>query len=198
MSENQVEEKKGWSWLGFFFAPYYYAGYGKVKKGVIYAIIGAFPLFGLIIGIIAGKNARKDLPIGKQDFKWANVALTVFLTIASGFTMKTLINGGTSSQEVKVIKQSKLEMCPTATVEEMVDGFFGDPSWKSGVTEKGIKFVNIGGDITYANKPVRAVIQFTFSKNGTSFKYQAFEINGVPQNQFIAGVLLKKMCENAK
>jgi len=37
---------------------------------------------------------------------------------------------------------------------------------------------------------VGAVIQFTFSKNGTSFKYQAFEINGVLQNQFIAGVLL--------
>ncbi|MFK5881645.1 MAG: hypothetical protein QM482_05480 [Sulfurospirillum sp.] len=98
----------------------------SLKKGIIYAIIGAFPLFGLIIGIIAGKNARKDLLIGKQDFKWANVALTVFLTIASGFTMKTLINGG------------------------------------------------------------------------TSFKYQAFEINGVPQNQLIAGALLKKMRENAK
>jgi len=29
MQENQVEEKKGWSWMGFLFAPHYYAGYGK-------------------------------------------------------------------------------------------------------------------------------------------------------------------------
>lgn len=32
MSENQVKEKKGWSWLGFFFTSIYYAGYGKVGK----------------------------------------------------------------------------------------------------------------------------------------------------------------------
>ena len=35
MEENQVEEKQGWSWLGFFFAPHYYAGYGSLQKGII-------------------------------------------------------------------------------------------------------------------------------------------------------------------
>jgi len=79
----------------------------------------------------------------------------------------------------------------------MVNGFFGDPTWESDVTDKGIKFVNIGGDITYAEKPVRGIIQFTFSKDESSFKYQAFDINGVPQSQLIAGALLKKMCESA-
>ena len=117
MEENQVEEKKGWSWLGFFFAPHYYAGYGEVKKGIIYAIIGAFPLFGLIIGVIAGKNAKKDLPIGKQDFKWLNVALTVVLAVASGFTMQYLINGaggtpkcGDSETKKLVIDIAKQEL----------------------------------------------------------------------------------------
>ena len=103
-----------------------------------------------------------------------------------------------SSQEVKTIKQSSLGMCPTATVEEMVDSFMGDPSWESGVTDDGTKFVNIGGDITYADKTVRALIQFIFTKDGTSFEYNAFEINEVPQNQLIAGSLLTKMCESAK
>ena len=91
MSENQNEEKKGWSWLGFFFAPHYYAGYGEVKKGIIYAIIGAFPLFGLIIGIIAGRSARKDLPIGKQDFKWANVGITVAVNIVVAIILQIAI-----------------------------------------------------------------------------------------------------------
>jgi len=195
MEENQVEEKKGWSWLGFFFAPHYYAGYGDVKKGVIYALIGAFPLFGLIIAIISGRNARKELPIGKQDFNWKNVVLTVCLTVASGLTMQSIFS---PNQEVETIKQSKLKMCPTATVEEMVNSFFGDPSWKSDVTDNGVKFVNIGGDMTYSDKPVRGVIQFTFSKDETSFEYQAFEINGIPQNQLIAGELLQKMCDSTK
>lgn len=33
MSEDG-NKNKGWSWLGFFFAPYYYAGYGKLGKGM--------------------------------------------------------------------------------------------------------------------------------------------------------------------
>jgi len=102
------------------------------------------------------------------------------------FSLILGFSGCSDSKEVEIIKQSKLEMCPTATVEDMVNGFMGNPSWESDMTDKGIKFVNIGGDITYADKPVRAVIQFIFNKDETSFEYQAFEINGVPQNQFIA------------
>ena len=118
--------------------------------------------------------------------------------LSIGLFLSLIITGCSDTKEVETIKQSKLGMCPTATVEKMVDGFFGDPSWESDMTDKGVKFVNIGGDITYADKPVRAVIQFTFSKDETSFEYQAFEINGVPQNQFIASSLLQKMCESAK
>ena len=70
MSENQVEEKKGWSWLGFFFAPNYYAGYGKFKKGVILSLIQIIPPIGLFVNIYAGIKAKKELPIGKQSFNW--------------------------------------------------------------------------------------------------------------------------------
>ena len=115
-----------------------------------------------------------------------------------GLFLSSIITGCSDTKEVETIKQSKLKMCPTATVEEMVNGFMGDSSWESDITENGIKFVNISGDITYADKPVRAVLQFFFNKDGTSFEYNAFEINEVPQNQFIAIALLKKMCENAR
>ena len=43
---------------------------------------------------------------------------------------KTIQSILTPNQGVETIKQSKLGMCPTATVEEMVNGFFGDPSWE--------------------------------------------------------------------
>jgi len=86
-----MEEKKRWSWLGFLFAQHYYAGYGELKKGIFYAILGGFPLFAIIIAIMCGMNAKKDLPIGKQDFKWVNVALTVVITIVSSVLLKILI-----------------------------------------------------------------------------------------------------------
>jgi len=77
MSENQVEEKKGWSWLGFFFAPYYYAGYGDLKRGLIFAVLYAIPFIALAIGIYGGLKAKKELPIKQQEFQWKNVGIAV-------------------------------------------------------------------------------------------------------------------------
>jgi len=77
-NEIQIEETSGFSWMSLFFAPYYYAGYGKLNKGLIFAIIGFIPLTALIVNIYAGIKAKKELPIGKQDFKWG-AAIGVFL-----------------------------------------------------------------------------------------------------------------------
>lgn len=64
-------EKKGWSWLGFLFAPYYYAGYGKLQKGItLAAISGIMPLIGLGIAIYGGIKAKQELPIGEVTFNW--------------------------------------------------------------------------------------------------------------------------------
>jgi hypothetical protein len=94
-----MEEKKGWSWLGFLFMPYYYAGYGALQKGSIFAILTGF-IAGIEVGtsvvaliivlfigigtaIYGGMNAKKELPVGKQDFSWKNVIIaTVAYTIA--------------------------------------------------------------------------------------------------------------------
>ena len=78
----------------------------------------------------------------------------------------------------------------------MVDGFMGSPSWESGVTDAEQTFVNVSGDISFADKPVRAVVQFMVDEDSQTFEYNAFEINGVPQNMFIAAALLEKMCES--
>ena len=91
MEENQVEEKKGWIWLGFFFAPLYYAGYGNMGKGLGFAAIGAFPLFGLFIGIYGGLKAKKELPVGEVEFNWKNVGIALVVAIISGVAIQTLI-----------------------------------------------------------------------------------------------------------
>ncbi len=79
MSENQVEEKKGWSWLGFFFAPYYYAGYGDLQKGIIFAVLAGIPFVALIVGIYGGLKAKQELPIKQQNFQWKNVGIAVVI-----------------------------------------------------------------------------------------------------------------------
>lgn len=78
MNEVQAEEKKGFSWMSLLFAPYYYAGYGKFLKGLVFAIIGFIPLTAIIVNIYAGTKAKKELPIRKQNFKWG-AAIGVFL-----------------------------------------------------------------------------------------------------------------------
>ena len=86
------EQKKGFSWMALLFAPAYYAGYGKFKKGLVFAIIGFMPLTAIIVNIYAGTKAKKELPIGEQDFKWgAAIGIFIIQTVISSIVF-SLIN----------------------------------------------------------------------------------------------------------
>jgi hypothetical protein len=106
-----------------------------------------------------------------------------------------LLGGCLDSKEVEMVKGGTLQMCPGRTVEQMVNGFMGSPSWKSDKTDGGQKFVNVEGDITYQDAPVRALLQFTIE--GDQFQFQAFEMNGVPSPNIVAAGLMQKMCAAA-
>jgi len=88
------KEIKGWSWLGFIFMPYYYAGYGDLKKGLGMAlflgVLGELTgelmqtnmrtvvllvsiVVGLSVAIYGGTQAKKELPIKQQKFSWLHV-----------------------------------------------------------------------------------------------------------------------------
>lgn len=106
MSEVQVEEKKGFSWMSLLFAPYYYAGYGKFQKGLVFAIIGFMPLTAIIVNIYAGTKAKKELPIGKQDFKWV-AAIGVFLihSVVCFFVFAALFGSSFETDEKKTMRE---------------------------------------------------------------------------------------------
>jgi hypothetical protein len=123
-----------------------------------------------------------------------NKYFITLLIIASMF----IVNGCDDTREVKMIKEGKLESCPNATVNQMVDGFIGSPSWESNETAEGQKFVNITGRITYSEKEVDALIQFFIDPDKGTFNFNAFEINELPQNNLLAMGLLEKMCESTK
>jgi hypothetical protein len=108
-----------------------------------------------------------------------------------------LINACSETPEVLMVKGGTLGSCPSKTVEEMVDGFMGSPSWSSLTGDDGSNYVNINGDITYHEKPVRALIQYKLNDDKT-FEFNALEFNDVPQNGIIAIGLQTKMCETDK
>jgi len=112
--------------------------------------------------------------------------MTIFLAV--------FLFGCSDSKEVQLVKGGNLQACPSKSVDEMVSGYMGSPSWDSGVAENGNKFVNIGGDITFQDKPVRALLQFTVDVDGGTFEFGALEFNEVPQNNFLAMGLLSNMC----
>ncbi len=102
-----------------------------------------------------------------------------------------------NSKEVRMVKGGVLQSCPNRTVERMVNSFMASPSWESGASSSGVSFVNIKGNITLYNKPVKALLQFSVNRKKETFQYNAFEINKVPQNNLMAISLLEKMCISA-
>jgi len=86
MNEQPVE-KKGFSWLGFFFAPAYYAGYGKLLKGIVLGIISVIPLIGIGAYIYGGIKAKKELPVGVNKFKWGPAIVITLLISTTYFTL---------------------------------------------------------------------------------------------------------------
>lgn len=84
MEENSTKQQS-WSWLGLFFGPYYYAGYGKFKKAILLGFLNIIPIVGYIgVPIYCGLNAKKELPIGERQFSWSSVfgLLGVYMTVA--------------------------------------------------------------------------------------------------------------------
>ena len=98
------------------------------------------------------------------------------------------------SSEVQMVKGGTLQSCPDKTVEQMVNGYMGNPEWHSLVAEDGNDYVNVVGEISYNNQPTKAEIQFRLNKEKSSFQFQAWELDGKPAPDIVAAVLLEKMC----
>jgi hypothetical protein len=98
------------------------------------------------------------------------------------------------SKYVKMVKKGSMALCSDYTVEELANNFMGNPKWGH-INHNGNDYVSVSGDIMYNGKPANGLLQL-WVKNGV-FGYQAFEIDGVPQNEFTAQNLLYGMCARA-
>ena len=118
------------------------------------------------------------------------------LTSLSLSALTLLVLSGCSDPDADRVKDGTLGSCPNTTVGKMAESFMSSPSWQSLTADDGKTYVNLSGGITFHDKPVDAVIQFSLT--GDTFEFQAFEMNGIPQNALIAGALMDKMCEATK
>lgn len=72
--KTQIEESKvaqsktGWSWKAAIFQGAYYAGKGKIGKGLIYSILGIFPLIAVVNFFRLGSKANEELK--SNSFSW--------------------------------------------------------------------------------------------------------------------------------
>lgn len=81
--ENALVKKAGFNWLAFLFNSAYYAGKGKVKKGVIFALFAWLPIFMIPIGFYCGFKANSELT--EETFSWKNALLVVAFQAVVGF-----------------------------------------------------------------------------------------------------------------
>jgi hypothetical protein len=102
-------------------------------------------------------------------------------------------SGCTSNNEEAILK-GYFEGCNNATVEELVANYFGDPEWESFTGDDGKYHLNVSGELSLDENPVKGVLQFEMLK-GNSWKVNAFELNGEPQNEDEINDLVDAMCD---
>ncbi len=92
------------------------------------------------------------------------------------------------------VKEGRLYLCDNYTVEALINEYVENPKWKVEKTKDGNIAVNISGEITYLDKPAKALIQFYIDDQ--EFKFNAFEINGILQTDVIFYAFIESMCNS--
>ena len=97
---------------------------------------------------------------------------------------------------IERIKGGTFNECDKATIGDLVDNFFSSPSWKAIDATDGKNYVNLTGGMTYDERSVDALVQFTAPMyDNAGFEINAFEMNNHPQNGFMVRSLVTAMCD---
>lgn len=119
------------------------------------------------------------------------VAAAICIAIFFAPTEDSGGNRSDSDKYVRMVKTATLEAYPQKTVGDAFDDYLKNPKWESGLSEDGIRFVNVSGKILIYGKETDIVVQFVIKDEKAGiFSYNACELNGVPQNDlFVWGLL---------
>lgn len=98
------------NWVAFWLAPYYYAGYGRFYKGLMFVLLMVIPPAGVVIAIYSGKKANKELPVGKVPFKWGPAiglfCITMIYAAILGM-VEQYVDENDASKPLSIVKQEQ-------------------------------------------------------------------------------------------
>lgn len=151
--------------------------------------------------------------------KWIGMILSVVITMG---LLSACGSGDIEDQIVNVIQAEDAHVLsvkggtstayPGKTYGEAFENFFGTPTWKYFVgtkegpdedgdgepdyVEENIDIVEFTGYCMYQDVKVKALIQFTMSKDDDTFSATYLSFNDVPQNMLMLAMLLSEVFEN--
>ncbi len=138
----------------------------------------------IIIGVVSAGLILSALDPKRSIFKKI-IELIVGVILVVVVVYYALSSGGTGDKYIQIVKDGTLDAYPQMTVGEAFDGYLDNPKWESGLSEDKQRFVNVKGGILYAEKEAEIVVQFFVNEKDDSFKYNACEINGLPQTNIV-------------
>lgn len=142
---------------------------------------------GAVLGIfLSALDIKKPVKFSRvMELIGAGIVVVVLVVVSLG------TGSGGNDKYIQMVKSGSFEAYPQKTVGEAFDGFLGNPKWESGISEDGVRFVNVTGKFYYYDEEANIIVQFIIENEKTeSFLYNTCELNGVPQNSlFFWGLL---------
>ncbi|WP_026669230.1 YARHG domain-containing protein [Butyrivibrio sp. AE3006] len=145
--------------------------------------------------------------------KFFSIMIIISMFIVSGCSASDvtdqIVNVSQAIDEhVLGVKKGHPYSHPDITYEQAFENFFGAPTWKYFVgtkdgpdddedgkpdyTEDNVDIVEFTGYCTYSNVEVKALLQFTLSKDDDTFEATYLSFNEVPQSSLIMYALIEK------
>ncbi len=137
--------------------------------------------------VIGEKNKKKKIT--------GIVAISIiFILIVSAVSG---IWGNEGEKEyVNYVKEGYPESYPYITYGQAFNDFFGDPEWKYFKSSDENDIVEFSGKCTYMDAEVTATIQFVLDIDNGTFVPGYFDMNGVPQNEWMTLFIINKVFDS--
>ena len=103
-----------------------------------------------------------------------------------------LLIGCAEAQSITRVKNSTLGACPLKSVGELVDKFFGSPSWDNQPYLRD-ELVTLKGSVRYGNRSAKVELRFVLGQE-KNIGVNSMTIDGVIQTRDKIDELLNMMC----
>ena len=139
-------QRQGFNWLGFIFGPTYYGGYGAIKKAMVLAVVsGIMPLLQIVVGVYCGMRANRELPVGREPFRWKWAMIVLAVNMAVSVASFAIISKSGLANNIAMVKNGILDVDSSTTVGNAFDGYeyFKSTTWRVFTTKQGRTVVEV-------------------------------------------------------